>query len=167
MTQGKTPLNEIADSVDAHKTARSEPLPQPAPAMDFIRSLALGLPIQTEKKPVRENMNLEKMLEAMLDQTADKMGNPPIDETDHVSLDIPLLIRVLEHVREGVDNDIEIHDIVERMLSIREKGVLTMDDYNIIAGGDIEGTAKEKAPQAFAGQQQGESLDHIKKLAGI
>lgn len=165
----KKSLNEIAQGNEAIKTSRSEPIQQEPQrqSMDFIRSLVLDIPIQTERtQPVREEMNIEKMLEAQLESEVKKL-EAPTDETDHVSLDIPLLIRILEHVREGVDNDVEIHDIVERMVSIRQKGVLTMDDYAIISGGDVEGTDMEFAPKAIASDRQDESLAAIRKLAGI
>lgn len=165
----KKSLNEIAQGTSAIKTARSEPLQseQQRQSMDFIRSLVLDIPVQTERQsPVREEMNIERMLEAQLDSEVKKL-EAPADETDHVSLDVPLLIRILEHVREGVDNDVEIHDMVERMVSIRQKGVLTMDDYSLISGGDIEGTDMETAPKSIASDRQDESLAAIRKLAGL
>lgn len=55
------------------------------------------------------------------------------DPTDSITLDIPLLIRVLELAREDVKDDMELHRITERLLKIRHQGVLTMDDYSFIA----------------------------------
>jgi hypothetical protein len=55
------------------------------------------------------------------------------DKKDTVTFDIPLLIRVLELAREDVKDDMELHRIVERLLDMRHKGVLTMDDYDAIA----------------------------------
>lgn len=72
------------------------------------------------------------------------------DKQDFVSLDIPLLIRVLELVREDIKSDKDLHDLVERILSIKNMGVLTMDQYEKIASA-----------------QQGQELESIKKLAGI
>ena len=56
-----------------------------------------------------------------------------IDKKDTVTFDIPLLIRVLELAREDVKSDMELHRIVERLLNMRKKGTLTMDDYDSIA----------------------------------
>lgn len=56
-----------------------------------------------------------------------------LDEKDTITFDIPLLIRVLELAREDVKTDMELHRVVERLIDIRTKGVLTMDDYNFIA----------------------------------
>lgn len=56
------------------------------------------------------------------------------DKEDVLSFDIPLFIRILELAREDVKEDMELHRITERLLSIRKKGVMTMDDYDFIAG---------------------------------
>ena len=55
------------------------------------------------------------------------------DKKDTITLDIPLLIRVLELAREDIKSDMDLHRVVERLIDIRNKGVLTMDDYNFIA----------------------------------
>jgi hypothetical protein len=168
MNQDKKSLTEIANNLDAVKTARSEPIQQQEPprqSMDFIRSLMLDIPVQALREPpVSESMNIERLLHAQMEAKIKESEKEP---TDHISLDIPLLIRVFELVREGVKSDIEVHSIVERMLAIKDKGVLTMDDYQVIAGGNINGTDKEHAPQAFSGEPQNESLAFLKKLAGI
>ena len=171
MNPNKTALHEVAQSTDAVKTARSEPIQQEAPArqsMDFIRSLVLDLPIQTVREtPVSEKMNIERMLETQLEAEARKSEK---DATDHVSFDIPTLIRVFELVREGIKSDVELHDLVERLIAMRSKGVLTMDDYPAIAGGNPNGTAREHdtiTSAKSASDQQSESIDFLKKLAGI
>jgi hypothetical protein len=51
-----------------------------------------------------------------------------------LSFDSPLFIRILELAREDVKEDMELHRITERLLSIRKKGVMTMDGYEFIAG---------------------------------
>ena len=57
-----------------------------------------------------------------------------VDKEDVLSFDIPLFIRILELAREDVKEDMELHRITERLLSIRSKGTLTMADYEFIAG---------------------------------
>lgn len=56
------------------------------------------------------------------------------DRKDTVCFDIPLLIRVFELVREDIKTDVDLHKVVERLIDIRSRGILTMDDYNYIAG---------------------------------
>lgn len=55
------------------------------------------------------------------------------DKKDTVTVDIPLLIRILELAREDIKTDMDLHRVVERLIDIRDKGVLTMNDYNFIA----------------------------------
>ena len=65
----------------------------------------------------------------MMEDTLDEV----IDKKDTVTLDIPLLIRVLELAREDIRTDMDLHRVVEKLINIRKKGMLTMKDYNYIA----------------------------------
>ena len=54
------------------------------------------------------------------------------DAKDVVTMDIPLLIRVLEFIREDVKTDMDLHRVVENLIDLRTEGVLTMEDYDEI-----------------------------------
>jgi len=54
------------------------------------------------------------------------------DAKDTVTFDIPLLIRVLELTREKIKYDVDLHRMVEKLIKIRRKGILTMNDYKLI-----------------------------------
>lgn len=54
------------------------------------------------------------------------------DEKDMVCFDIPLLIRVLEFTREEMSSDIELHNMVERLINMRETSPLKMSEYDAI-----------------------------------
>ena len=56
-----------------------------------------------------------------------------VDAKDTVTMDIPFLIRVLELAREDVKDDADLHRVVEKLIEIRNKGTLTMDDYDFVA----------------------------------
>jgi len=48
-------------------------------------------------------------------------------------VDVPLMIRLLEYAKEDAVSDIELHEMVERMMELCEYGeVLEMDDYDAI-----------------------------------
>lgn len=70
---------------------------------------------------------------------------------DAVTMDIPLLIRMFELMREDVKDDKTIHVITDRLLQLRNKGIITMDDYDFIIGKSDNNA----------------ELESIKKLAGI
>ena len=78
-------------------------------------------------------------------------------------MDVPLLIRVFELVREDVKTDMDLHNLVERMLSIKDKGVLTMDDYETIS---MAQGSKDSGQQP---KPTDENIDvsKLKMLAGI
>ena len=67
----------------------------------------------------------------------DRVEEAEGDTIDTVSLDVPLLLRVLEFARESVQDDMGLHDVAERMIAMSKEGPLTMDDYDNIVG-DVE-----------------------------
>lgn len=174
MNRPKTPLNEISTDPKAMKLARSVPIPQEAQvdrSMNFLRSLALDIPMQTggkidtATKQVVEARSIEDMLETQLEVAARKL-EAPTDPQDHIKLDVPLLIRLFELMREGVRSDVELHEIVERILSMKDTGVLTMTNYEDIAGSNKEGQKPEPTlPQKHVPAH--EEIDFLKALAGI
>ena len=55
------------------------------------------------------------------------------DKKDTIIMDIPLMIRVLELAREDIKSDMDLHRVVEKLIDIRNKGTLTMDDYDFVS----------------------------------
>lgn len=82
------------------------------------------------------------------------------DTKDSVSLDVPLFIRMLELAREDIKSDEELHKVVERVLDLKDKGTLTMDDYSYI----VNSESKDQEPVPTSSHDE---LSSIKKLAGI
>lgn len=56
-----------------------------------------------------------------------------VDKKDAVTMDIPLLIRMLELAREDLKSDADLHKVVEKLINIRKKGILTMSDYEFVS----------------------------------
>lgn len=105
-------------------------------------------------------MNFEDYIFKQLERKANKIMNETQDPKDQVTMDIPLFVRMLELAREDIKSDEELHQVVERVLAIKNEGVLTMDDYP-----DIVGTPKLPEPVVPASADA--ELDHLRKLAGI
>lgn len=55
-----------------------------------------------------------------------------VDKRDTVTFDIPFLIRVMEYAREDAKSDMDLHKVVSKLINIRNKGVLSMKDYNFV-----------------------------------
>jgi hypothetical protein len=59
----------------------------------------------------------------------------PVDKTDTVKVDIPLLIRLLEYAREDAQSDIDIHNVAEQMIKLNKTiPTLSMSQYETIIG---------------------------------
>jgi len=57
------------------------------------------------------------------------------DTTDTVSMDIPLLLRMMEYAREDAKTDLDLHDVAEKMIELsKHHDYLCMDNYNEIVG---------------------------------
>ncbi len=66
-----------------------------------------------------------------------------VNETDTLTINVPLLIRLFEYIREDVDNDAQIHFLTENLLKLKDKE-LSMSDYDsIIDGIKIKKTAEK------------------------
>jgi predicted RNA binding protein YcfA (HicA-like mRNA interferase family) len=79
-----------------------------------------------EKKPVKESL----------------------DKKDTVTMDIPLLIRVLEYAREDAKTDMDLHRVVENLINMRSSGVLSMDHYEKVVSIKEEVEQIEEMPGA-------------------
>ena len=56
-----------------------------------------------------------------------------VDGVDTVTVDIPLLMRIMEYSREDAQTDMDLHHVAERMISLnKSRDVLTMNDYDAI-----------------------------------
>lgn len=55
-----------------------------------------------------------------------------LDKADTVTMDIPLLIRVLEYAREDAKTDMDLHKVVENLIKMRDEGTLSMAQYDAI-----------------------------------
>jgi hypothetical protein len=60
------------------------------------------------------------------------------DSVDTVTMDVPLLLRMMEYAREDAQVDMDLHDVAERMISLSKDGPLSMDDYDSIVSGAEE-----------------------------
>jgi hypothetical protein len=121
--------------------------------LDFIKTLST--------KPVmQESLSYEDALLAKLEKEANTMSST--DDKDTVTFDIPLLIRVFELVREDVKTDMDLHNLVERLLSLKNNGTLTMADYEKISSAQSS-TDSGQMPK----QDENIDVSMIRMLAGL
>ena len=69
---------------------------------------------------------------SLLEAVEDTINDEPTvaaDAVDTVTFDIPLMIRMFEVVREDIKTDTDLHKLVEKIVAIKDRGTLTMNDY--------------------------------------
>jgi len=84
------------------------------------------------------------------------------DRQDIVSLDVPLLIRLMELAREDIKDDAKLHDVATAIIKLSMGGKpLTMQDYEKIMIGSGMKQGRHQGPQTDA------DVDQIRRLAGL
>ena len=76
-----------------------------------------------------------------------------VDKEDTITFDIPLLIRMFEYAREDAKTDMDLHKVTEKLISIRDKGTLTMADYDFIVKLKESVEIMEKKDPCWTGYQ--------------
>lgn len=102
----------------------------------------------TEKRlhTLKRAMHFQK--EIRVAGSTKKLHSEAVDKKDTITFDIPLLIRVLEFAREELKSDILLHKMVERLIAIRGKGTLTMNQYGRIVKEEAESLGESYGPRA-------------------
>jgi hypothetical protein len=81
---------------------------------------------RAESSAMKEN---KQRIREMVRKTLMSPENP----TDIASLDIPLLIRILEYAKEDAQSDMDLHKVAENIIKLSKGSkTLTMSDYNSI-----------------------------------
>ena len=80
-------------------------------------------------KTVQPDLVTEADVEA--DPTPNKQFNP----SDRVTMDIPLLLRIMEYSKEDAQTDMDLHHVAERLVELSQSGTtLSMQHYDKIVG---------------------------------
>lgn len=96
----------------------------------------LGRAIKLAKQmATKENKQRIKEVIKQVLGTAPKKENP----VDTITLDVPLMIRLLEYAREDAKTDMDLHKVAENLVQLSKEGrLLDMTDYNSIIEPDTE-----------------------------
>jgi len=90
--------------------------------------------------------------------------NEETDKKDMICMDIPLIIRVLEFTREDMKTDIELHNMVERLINMRETYPLTMKEYDAITSKLVKENHIAIAMGKMLDDESGMVLSQIEEL---
>ena len=96
---------------------------------------------------------------------------PPLAETGEpntVTVDIPLLIRLLEYAREDAKTDMDLHNVAEQMIQLSQNGeTLSMDHYVSIVDSKQEVSEYGANANQMANTQAQSTTGDPKKAAEI
>lgn len=74
----------------------------------------------------------------------ESIKNEEVNPTDKVTMDVPLFIRMMEYAREDAKDDMDLHSVTDRAITLmKEHEYLCMDNYNDLVGGE-QPTNEEK-----------------------
>lgn len=108
---------------------------------------------------------MHKLLRIMRESDVVERALGEADQVDIVSVDVPLLIRMLEYAREDAKTDMDLHNVTTKMVELAKQGTLTMDSYDSIVGGseeeqDYEDDGQPSEYEEYQDYQGGDDWDH-------
>ena len=84
---------------------------------------------------IEESLKLKRQTAVLLKEQEVQQVNP----VDSATVDVPLLIRLLEFAREDAKTDMDLHHATENIIRLSATGkMLTMSDYDEIIGGSAD-----------------------------
>lgn len=89
--------------------------------------------------------------------TQPTQAEPQSDVVDTITLDVPLMIRMVEMGREELQDDEQLHRVIENLVAAshaKQGEPLTMDDYDAIVQGEEEGFKQEPEDSAEQGSEE-------------
>ena len=99
----------------------------------------------------------KELLHLIVDDLKDDIKqdfNEAANPADKVTMDVPLLIRIMEYAREDAQTDMDLHDVTERLIKLSDTGnTLSMEDYDSIVGMQAEQQVNELGATPIAPPQ--------------
>lgn len=96
---------------------------------DFLKSLR-------SKYGSSYSTKVHKEISTILSSPKPQTTVESVEGVDTVTVDVPLLIRLLEYAREDAKTDMDLHRVASRLIKLGQQGnVLTMQDYNKVVKG--------------------------------
>lgn len=85
---------------------------------------------------LKQSHGMHGSIEQRAKQSAQRMlQREGADEVDTVTMDIPLLLRIMEYAKEDAKTDMDLHNVTEKLIAFsKENDVLSMDQYDAIVG---------------------------------
>jgi hypothetical protein len=86
------------------------------------------------------------------------------DSVDSVSLNVPVLIRIMEVCREDIKSDEELHKFAEQIIAAKDRGTLGMKDWDSICTcSKDESVQEETVKEAYEPTELDKKVDGKQK----
>jgi hypothetical protein len=146
VTEGKGPLNRLttAESMAVKHYTESKPTSITSPVLNvtkdakpsmigkYFKSVEEEFLESSGRSKERVRQLAERVIEKLSPEMPD-LSEP--DAVDTVTVDIPLLLRLLEYAKEDAKTDMDLHNVTEKLISLsKEYDSLSMDQYDAIVG---------------------------------
>ena len=106
----------------------------------------------TPETPTQTSLNLfEEGGNIPVSEKENQKESIPVDQTDKITVDVPFFIRALEHAREDIKSDADLHRFVDNMIAIRNNGTITMKDYDSVSIKDSKPEETTTTPEYSEG----------------
>lgn len=142
-------IDLVNESLEIKKGSLQEGIPS-----DLSSFLKLaGAPVTEKSHPLEKDSLIISSPAKQSSANIASSENPK----DIIRVDIPLLIRLLEYAREDAKDDVDLHNVAERVINLASNGsVLTMDDYKSIVPqkSTDEGTKQRLDPKCWSGYKK-------------
>lgn len=88
---------------------------------------------RAESAAMKENrQKIKEVIKKVLSSPPSSQPNQE-NPIDIISLDVPLLIRIMEYSKEDAQTDMDLHKVAENIIELSKQGkTLTMEDYSYI-----------------------------------
>lgn len=91
-----------------------------------------------------------------------------MQDDDIIKMNVPLFLRLIELVREEVEDDVPLHTLTEIAVRLSNDHVMSMDDYeNILAYMSRGKQDFTKDSSDYSSDESEDELETIKRLGGM
>lgn len=103
----------------------------------YFKSVEKELEESAGRKKEFARQLAEKAIQKISPRSVIKEENEE-DKIDNVTVDVPLLIRLLEYAKEDAKTDMDLHSITEKLIELSKTiDVLSMEQYDAIVGDQL------------------------------
>jgi hypothetical protein len=121
-------LNELSTSLlGKYKTAAGKAASEADKRGDFEtgNKRFSGIMKATKKQFANDSKSAKK--------ESAELGETDSNPVDTITMDVPLMIRIMEYAREDAKTDMDLHDVAEKLIKLGTSGrALSMQDYSAI-----------------------------------